>query len=103
MDEDNKGKRPLRRAAALSYDPENDSVPILSAFGEGFLAEKILEMAEESGVPIVPDPKLAAMLAKMSVGDDIPPSLYDVVAKVLLFVSEMDSKYGEKLRQATGR
>lgn len=88
-----------KRAAAVSYDPESDAVPILSAFGEGYVAEKIIETAEEAGVPVVEDTDLASMLAKMSVGDEIPPSLYEVVAKVLVFVSELDQSYGSRIRQ----
>ena len=93
---------PNKRAAALRYDPDHDDVPVLSAFGEGFMAERIIERAQESGVPVLPDPNLAAMLAKLSVGDDIPPALYEVVARVLLFVGELNSRYGSRLKSATG-
>ena len=89
-----------KRAAALKYDPNNDAVPILSAFGEGYVAERIIETAEEHGVPVLPDPNLAGMLSKLSVGDDIPPALYEVVAKILIFVGEMDRGYGQRLGRA---
>lgn len=86
------------QAAAISYDPAENDVPILSAFGEGHLAEKIVEVAKESGVPVVPEPGLTNMLSKLSVGDEIAPEMYDAVAKVLAFVSEVDRSYGEKVR-----
>ena len=96
-------KSPLvpKRAAAITYDPKEHEAPILSAFGEGHVAEKIIAVAKESGVPILPDPSLSSMLSKISVGDEIPEELYEAVAKVLLFVSEVDRNYGDKLR-ATG-
>ena len=94
-----KGNKPLKRAAALKYDPARDAVPVLSAFGEGFMAEKIIETAEEAGVPIVPDADLSAMLSQMSVGDDIPAVLYEAVAKVLLFVGDLDREYGAEIRK----
>jgi len=90
----------ITRAAAISFDPDEDDVPILAAFGEGYLAKKIVEVAHESGVPILPDPSLSSMLSKISVGDEISPDLYEAVAKVLLFVSEVDRNYGEKIKQA---
>jgi flagellar biosynthesis protein len=84
----------VSRAAAISYDPDAIGVPVLAAFGEGHLAEKIVEIAKESGVPVMPDPSLASMLSKISVGDEISPEMYEAVAKVLAFVSEVDRRYG---------
>jgi len=86
------------QAAAISYDPAENDAPVLSAFGEGHLAERIVEVANVSGVPVVSEPNLAEVLSKLSVGDEISPEMYDVVAKVLAFVSEMDRSYGEKVR-----
>ena len=83
-----------RRAAAISYDPEERGIPVLAAFGEGHMAEKIIAVAKESGVPVLPDRNLSSMLSKISIGDEIPEELYEAVAKVLVFVSEVDRKYG---------
>jgi len=91
------------RAAAISYDPTETDVPILSAFGEGHLAEKIVEVAKESGVPVMQEPGLTNMLSKLSVGDEIAPEMYDAVAKVLAFVSDMDRSYGEKVRRGLNK
>jgi len=96
MDENEKK---ITQAAAISYDPADHDAPILAAFGEGYMAQKIVSVAIESGVPVLPDPKLSSMLSKMSVGDEISPELYEAVAKVLAFVSEIDRGYGEKIRQ----
>lgn len=87
MAKENKKKR---RAAALRYDPGQDDVPVLTAFGEGHVAERIIASADEAGVPVVEDESLASMLAKLSVGDQIPPQLYEVVAKVLVFIGDVD-------------
>ena len=96
MDEIEKRKT---MAAAISYDPAENDVPILSAFGEGHMAAKIVEVAKESGVPVLPEPGLTKMLSKLSVGDEIAPEMYDAVAKVLAFVSEVDRTYGEKIKK----
>ena len=90
-----------KRAAAISYDPDKNDAPVLAAFGEGHVADKIVAIAKESGIPVLPDPSLSSMLSKMSVGDEIPEELYEAVAKVLIFVSEVDRTYGDRLK-ATG-
>jgi len=92
-------ERRLQRAAAISYDPGEHDAPILAAFGEGHLAQKIIEVARESGVPVLPDPNLTAMLSSISVGDEVSPEMYEAVAKVLAFVSEVDRTYGEKVKR----
>ena len=97
-----KKKGPRQQAAALRYDPEQDVVPVLSAYGEGFMAERIIETAEEHGIPIMEDAGLAAVLSKLSTGDQIPPQLYEVVAQVLVFVGQMDRSYGERIRRQAG-
>ena len=93
-------KAAVRRAAAVTYDPEKNDAPVLSAFGEGHIADKIVAVAKESGVPVLPDPSLSSMLSKLSVGDEIPEELYEAVAKVLIFVSEVDRSYGDRLRRS---
>ena len=89
----------ITQAAALTYDPAENDVPILSAFGEGHMAQKIIDVAKESGVPVLPEPGLTGLLSKLSVGDEIAPEMYDAVAKVLAFVSEVDRTYGEKIKR----
>ena len=95
----NENEKKITRAAAISYDPNEHDVPVMAAFGEGYLARKIVEVAQESGIPVLPDPSLSSMLSKISVGDEISPELYEAVAKVLAFVSEVDSSYGEKIKR----
>lgn len=88
MEQQNMNDKP-RTAVALSYDP-NESAPIVIASGKGYLADKIIENAKEADVPVHKDPKLAETLAKIEIGDMIPPELYEVVAEILVFVDKMD-------------
>jgi flagellar biosynthesis protein len=84
---------------ALSYEP-NEEAPKVIASGRGYLAEKIIEKAKESDIPLHQDAKLAQTLSKLEIGDMIPPELYEVVAEILVFVDKMDkikSKVGPKL------
>ena len=92
--------RQQKKAAALRYDPRSDEVPVLTAFGQGHVAEKIIAAAEEASVPVKYDAALTEMLSQMSLGDEIPPELYAAVAQILVFISESDHKYGDSLHNA---
>lgn len=81
--------KPTKTAVALSYEPE-DGAPRVVASGTGYLAEKIIEKAKESHVPLHQDSKLAETLSKLEIGDAIPPELYHVVAEILVFVDDME-------------
>ena len=87
----------VKTAVALEYDP-NDAAPKVRATGKGIIAEKIIEKAKESDVPVHRDDKLADTLSRLEIGEMIPPELYEVVAEILLFVDNMD-KIKNKLKQ----
>ncbi len=89
--QDKKNKR--KQAIALEYNPSEDA-PKVIASGQGALAERIIEKAKESNVPLHRDDKLADTLSRLEIGEMIPPELYEVVAEILVFVDAMD-----KIRQ----
>lgn len=78
-----------KTAIALQYEKGYEA-PTVVATGQGFLADKIINKAIESDVPIYEDEKLAKTLSSLEIGDMIPPELYEVVAEVLVFVDRMD-------------
>lgn len=82
-------KEKPKQAIALSYDPE-DAAPRVVASGRGALAERIIEKAMESDVPVHEDSRLADTLSRLEIGDAIPPELYEAVAEILVFVDAMD-------------
>lgn len=82
-----------RQAIALEYNP-NEDAPKVIASGQGVLADRIIEKAKESNVPVHKDDKLADTLSRLEIGEMIPPELYEVVAEILVFVDAMD-----KIRQ----
>ena len=91
-------KQPIKEVAALKYDPATDDVPMIVAIGHGHMAERLLEKAQENEIPVVQDAGLAQLLSRLSVGDEIPPEVYKVVAQILLFVSGMDTSYGDQIK-----
>ncbi|MBD5495271.1 MAG: flagellar biosynthesis protein FlhB [Lachnospiraceae bacterium] len=84
----------IKQAIALEYDP-NDEAPRVIASGKGALAERIIEKAKESDVPVHRDDKLADTLSRLDIGETIPPELYEVVAEILVFVDAMDKIKGK--------
>ncbi len=87
-------KNKIRQAIALEYDPSEDA-PKVIASGRGALAERIIERAKESDVPVHRDDKLADTLSRLEIGEMIPPELYEVVAEILIFVDTMDKLKGK--------
>ncbi len=77
------------KAVAVTYNPEDVSPKIVGK-GMGFVADKILEKADANDIPVYQDASLVEELTKIDLGDNIPPELYEVVAQVLLFVSDLD-------------
>lgn len=90
-------QKKTRTAVALEYDPE-DAAPKVIASGKGILADKIIEKAKESKVPVHEDDKLADTLSRLDIGEMIPPELYEVVAEVLVFVDAMDKIKAKAIR-----
>lgn len=84
-----KKEEKLKQAIALEYDPK-DEAPRVIASGRGVLAERIIERAKESSIPVHQDDRLANTLSRLDIGEMIPPQLYEVVAEILIFVDAMD-------------
>jgi len=77
---------PTHFAVALRYRPDRGAPEVL-AKGVGFVALRIRQQAEASGVPILSDPPLTRTIYKLcDVGRFIPSDLYEAVARVLAFV-----------------
>lgn len=95
-------KKKIKQAVALEYDP-SDEAPRVIASGRGILAEKIIEKAKESDVPVHQDDRLADTLSRLEIGEMIPPELYEVVAEILIFVDSMDKLKGKIKEPAATR
>lgn len=80
-----------KKAVALRYSKE-DNAPVVVAKGRGELAQKIIELAKKEGVPVVEDRELIEALIKVEVFEEIPPVLYEAVARVLVFVRDIRKK-----------
>lgn len=87
-------KEKVKRAVALSYTEEM-TAPTVVASGTGLVAENILKEAQKHDVPVYEDEKMATILTQLQVGEEIPEELYELVAKIMVFVGDMDKIYAK--------
>jgi flagellar biosynthesis protein len=89
-------KKSIKKAVALQYVPPKDRAPKVTAKGSGLIAEKIIALAKSQGVPIQEDPALVQILSQLDFHQEIPPSIYLVVAELLAFIYSLNKKYGAR-------
>lgn len=84
-----------KKAAAITYGQGQDRAPRVVAKGRDRMAERILAVARENGVPIHHDRNLAQILDAMDLEMEIPPELYRAVAEVLVFIYGLENRTPE--------
>ena len=73
-----------KTAVALQYELGTDAAPRVTAKGKGDVAEKIVEIAQASGVHVEHNDPLAQSLSQLEL--DQPKELYRAVAEVIGFL-----------------
>ena len=87
---------PNKKAVALRYDKELDAAPRLVAKGVGEIAEKIIALAREHGIPVHENSDLVELMSKLKLNAEIPPESYLVVAEILAFVYRSNQSFASK-------
>ena len=77
-------------AVALHYN--GNGAPRVTAKGGGVVADRIIEVAREHKIPLQEDGALAASLARLDLGTEVPRELYVAVAHVLAFAWAVTGK-----------
>lgn len=85
------GRSEPARAVALRYDGRalgaaRDEVPSVVARGQARVAESIVALAREHGIPVREDRDLVALLACCEPGTPIPTELYGAVAELIAWL-----------------
>ena len=83
---------PIHVACVLEYKKEEMGTPILTMKGQERIAQMIVQIAQEEGIPVIRNIPLAWALLPLEIDDEIPEDLYDTVAEVLAMVYEMKQK-----------
>ncbi|UVO50026.1 type III secretion system export apparatus subunit SctU [Sphingomonas sp. SUN019] len=81
---------PTHIAIAIDYDIESCPVPVVTAKGEGPLAQAMREAAEEAGVPIIRHVPVARKLYEDAAVDDvIPRDMFEAIAQIILWAKKV--------------
>jgi flagellar biosynthetic protein FlhB len=84
---------PTHYAVAIKYEPSLRDAPYVLAKGEGYLAQRIKDVARENSIEIVENKPVARMLYhNVEIGETVPPELYQAVAEILAFVYHLQGK-----------
>ena len=87
-----------KQVIGLKYSPgegelkDNKIAPKVIAKGEGALAESILALAKDAGVLVHEDPYLMEFLSVLDLGQEIPESLYTVIAELIAYAFYLQGK-----------
>ncbi|MGO2007301.1 EscU/YscU/HrcU family type III secretion system export apparatus switch protein [Vreelandella alkaliphila] len=80
-----------RQAVALAYQ-DKDQAPRVIAKGYGELAERIMAEAQRQGIYVHDAPELVALLMQLDLDAEVPASLYQVIAELLVWVFELSEE-----------
>ena len=78
------------KACVLKY-PEGADAPFITATGKGLVAEKIVDIAEKNGIPVVKN-EIAEVLCLQKCGDMIPEETYAAIAGVFAFIQMVEKR-----------
>ncbi|WP_371192530.1 EscU/YscU/HrcU family type III secretion system export apparatus switch protein [Glaciecola sp. SC05] len=91
-----KGKSP--QAVALQYQamsPQGAGAPKVIAKGSGTLAQEMIALAEQHGIFVHQDEHLSQILSYLDLGQEIPESMYQVIAELIAFAFVLQGKFPE--------
>ncbi|MDX1351608.1 MAG: EscU/YscU/HrcU family type III secretion system export apparatus switch protein [Thiomicrorhabdus sp.] len=87
-----KESKTLSDSFAISLEYEGSGAPKVTAKGRGYIAQEIINTAKELNIPIQSDPELVGLLSQVELNHEIPETLYEAVAQVLIFAYQISGK-----------
>ena len=86
---------PTHIAVTIYYEKDETPLPVVSAMGEGNLAQRMIDAAKEAGVPVTQNIPLArSLFYSATVSHYIPSDLIEPVAEVLKLVQQLKGEEG---------
>ncbi len=86
---------PRRRAVALRYRDELESAPRVLAKGSGPVADRIIALAKDHGIPMHEDRDLVTLLGALEIDAEVPPVLYHALAEILAQLYRANAQAGK--------
>ena len=91
---------PIHLAVAIEYHEEKEPAPRIVTMGQGIVADQIIRIGQEVGVPIMRNVTLAQTLfQKGKIGDYIPEETYEAMAEILQWLKRLKEEEGGELFQ----
>lgn len=84
-----------KQAAAISYDVNKDIAPKLVANGKGLVAEAIIKLAKEHGIPVRKDKNLMMILSSLEINEIIPIEAYAAMVEILKAIDKYNNSSKE--------
>lgn len=88
-------RRPPTRETAVALKYDGNRAPTVAASGLDQVAEEIIRIAREHDVPLYENAELAGILARLDLDEEIPETLYRVIAEILAFAFHLQGKTPE--------
>lgn len=86
-----------QEAIALTY-LAGGGAPQVVAKGRGLIAEQIIQRARDSGVFVHESRELVSLLMQVDLDQQIPPSLYQVIAELLAWIYRIENRTEPKAK-----
>lgn len=87
---------PTHIAVAIQYKEGEEPAPRILVMGKGIIAEQIIKIGQEAGVPVMRNVPLAhTLFEKGSPGDFIPEETFEAIAEVLQWLKSIEEGSGE--------
>ena len=87
---------PIHFAVALDYRRGETPLPIVVGKGQNIIAKRIVQIAQEQGIPVMQNVPLArGLYADAELGQYIPVQFIDEVAEVMRWVYELEEQRSE--------
>jgi len=84
-------RKTVKKAVALRYG-DNDTAPRVVATARGYLADKMIQIAEKYDIPLYYSPEVVEKLAYLDIGQEIPLELYEAIAQIYAFLVKIDAE-----------
>jgi flagellar biosynthesis protein len=93
-EEEEETQQPLNLQYALGLEiDQKTGLPRVTTMARGQAARKMIEKAEQAGVPIERDPGLVQRMFTPVDNRVIPSKIYQVIAEILTFIYQMNEVY----------
>ncbi len=79
-------------AVALKYDAQKHNAPIVTAKGQGDIAQKIIQLALDNNIKIKQDADLVQILRAVDINEEIPLEAFAAVAEIISYIYQQNNK-----------